>query len=42
MFKEIAHIRFPQSLEDLPLLFALINIKHILEINSIPDGRREE
>ncbi|CAO3703644.1 unnamed protein product [Rhizopus stolonifer] len=34
-FKEIAHIRFPQSLEDLPSLFTLINIKNLLEINHI-------
>lgn len=34
-FKEIAHIHFPQSLEDLPSLFTLINIKNLLEINHI-------
>ncbi|KAI7903722.1 uncharacterized protein BX663DRAFT_485824 [Cokeromyces recurvatus] len=34
-FKEIAYIRFPQSLEDLPSLFTLINIKNLLEINHI-------
>lgn len=34
-FKEIAHIRFPQSLEDLPSFFTLINIKSLLEISHI-------
>lgn len=34
-FKEIAHIHFPRSLEDLPSLFTLINIKSLLEINHI-------
>lgn len=34
-FREISHIRFPQSLEDLPSLLTLVNIKNLLEINHI-------
>ncbi|KAI9247264.1 hypothetical protein EDC94DRAFT_529108 [Helicostylum pulchrum] len=34
-FKEIFHLRFPQSLEELPSLFTPINVKKLLEINNI-------
>lgn len=34
-FKEIAHVRFPQSLEDLPSFFTLINIQKLLMVNHI-------
>ncbi|CEG75933.1 hypothetical protein RMATCC62417_10904 [Rhizopus microsporus] len=34
-FKEITHLRFPQSLEDLPSLFTLINIKKLFGINNV-------
>lgn len=32
IFNEIAHLRFPQSLEDLPLLFTMMNVKKFLEL----------
>ncbi|KAG0181244.1 hypothetical protein DFQ29_008947 [Apophysomyces sp. BC1021] len=32
-FLEITHLRFPQSLEDLPSLLTLVNIKKLLGIN---------
>ncbi|KAI8077892.1 uncharacterized protein B0P05DRAFT_491808 [Gilbertella persicaria] len=34
-FTEIAHLRFPQSLDDLPSLFSMINIKKLLGINDV-------
>ncbi|KAI8884141.1 hypothetical protein K501DRAFT_271947 [Backusella circina FSU 941] len=34
-FKEIAHVRFLQSLEDLPSFFTLINIQKLLMVNHI-------
>ncbi|SAM00144.1 hypothetical protein [Absidia glauca] len=34
-FVEIAHLRFPQSIEDLPSLLTLLNIKKLLGINDV-------
>ncbi|ORE07011.1 hypothetical protein BCV72DRAFT_206410, partial [Rhizopus microsporus var. microsporus] len=34
-FKEITHLRFPQSLEDLLSHFTLINIKKLLGVNNV-------
>ena len=34
-FIEIAHFRFPQSLDDLPSLFTMINIKKLLEVSDV-------
>lgn len=34
-FNEIGHLRFLQPLEDLPLLFTMINIKKLLGINHV-------
>lgn len=34
-FKELSHLRFPQSLEELPSLFTPINIQKLLEVNNV-------
>lgn len=35
IFNEIAHLRFPQSLEDLPSLFTMMNVKKFLGVNHV-------